>query len=193
VHLGLTQEGNFRLNKLKYSASNFIDFIGDMDDINQREIGISGLELSEYMSGQASYEVLLNYNDKLSNSSTFKFYIGHHGTANSMLSDCIMPVCAYGEYRASYMNIFGKIQDSNKITYVGGMIKDYHWVMKNLFGDLKVMAPTKPLLDNSMNMFNKSCLVNTIVKSNVYNFHMTNIISRYSLNMARAYSKNLNW
>lgn len=191
-HLGLYQYGNAYMGKILSNSRCFITNFDSMDNINKKEVGIFGIHDNEYWDSDSDYEILLNYNDYKPCKSLFRFYIGHHGSNNAMISDCIMPVCAYGEYTGSYMNIFGLVQQSNKIIYVGGMIKEYSWLMLNVFGISNSPLLNVPSInydrDYSMKLFYRF-----VMKSNVYNFNKTNIISQYSLNMNKVLLHGLNW
>jgi NADH-quinone oxidoreductase chain G len=189
-HLGLNVTANAISGKLNLDVAHTITHFGTMDEINQKEIGVSGLDDTSYFMSVPAYTVLLNYNGSVDSVNSFKFYIGHHGTKNAMESDCIMPVCAYSEYQGWYLNIFGTLQRSNKITYVGGMIKEYSWLFKNIFGVSSWLVPHTPARIASGDT---PVIYSGLVKSRVYNYYKTNVISQFSVNMNRVSLKETNW
>ncbi len=184
-HMGLLNHGNILLGKFIVSG-NVLDSFNTMDELNHKEVGVFGLHENEYVHGSVQYDILFNYNKKLNDNVNFRFYIGHHGSDNAMSSDCIMPICCYGEYSGSYINLFGLVQKTSKVIYVGGMIKDLGWVLQNLFGsNLKMLGKVSGIAGVSISL---DSLVSRTVKSNIYDFNGTNIISQYSRNMHREVS-----
>lgn len=184
-HISLNNLGNVLYGKLGYCYDHILENVGDMNTINRKEIGIGGLVETEYHVANPEYEVLLNYNEKINSGSTYKFYIGHHGTSNAMKSDCIMPVCTHAETTGLYMNLFGKVQNSTKLVYGGGMIKDYAWIFTNIFGVCKKYE--MPVLERGW--VNRTRYVNGITSTYI----KTNVVVSYSMNINRNGGSTSNW
>jgi NADH-quinone oxidoreductase chain G len=189
-HLGLLNVGKLFMGQILSKSDDVLTSLDTMDEINQKEVWVGGLSDDEYMKGELYYRVILNYNDRIARSDAYTFYIGHHGTVNAMNSDCILPVCSYGEYTGSYLNLLGTVQKSNKAVYVGGMMKEYKWVMENILG-VRSLPFSTPIIGTVGYSENK--VYKKVVKSKIYNYYTTNVISKYSINMNQVHKKSLNW
>jgi NADH-quinone oxidoreductase subunit G len=141
---------------------------------------------------------------------TFVIYIGHHGDEGAHRADVILPATAYTEKNATYVNLEGRVQRTNKaVSAPGQALED--WKIIKLISD----ATHKPLPYNNLSevrarlakevphfaMINKvnhakwvgikakkGKLLNEPFRETVSNFYMTNPISRVSKIMAECSS-----
>jgi NADH-quinone oxidoreductase subunit G len=152
---------------------------------------------------------LLGYDDKnvveLTNS--FNIYIGSHGDAGVKVADVILPAATYTEKTATYVNMEGRVQKTNKaVSLVGEAQEDWQVINKiskllsynfykninDLSNDLSkeypVFANNEEIVrDNNISAYKalKSNVLNQKFSNIITNFFRTNVIARASQTMAK--------
>ena len=174
--------------------------------------GKNGYDLSEIIEKSSKKELKLIFmlgGDEISDTSslknTFVVYIGHHGDRIAEVADIILPSAAYTEKSATYLNLEGRVQRTKRATSPPGKAKEDWLVISeiaNILGldldirkiqDLrKEMSTRFPHLGKIGQIFpaqwksssSKVKILTEAIKSNPYNFYMTDPISRASRIMA---------
>ena len=149
--------------------------------------------------------------DKISNMEAFTVYIGSHGDIGAHHADLILPAAAYTEKRASFVNLEGRFQQTNKaVNPPGDAQEDWqiiHQIANNLHIDLDITNRTE--LDTKLHAEfpyftsadndnvtgpiqlatpkNADKLLSVPFKNSVYrsDFYLADPISRASVTMAK--------
>jgi|GEM_PF-7118972 len=189
-------------NNLSASAASFAKGLGggmtysylpaDSSEINISELGLN----SQYSSMQNEVALMVNTDGKFKVNAAYKIYMGHHGTNDAFVSDLVLPMAAYTEYEGSYLNMYGLLQKSNKVTYIPGQALEPATIISILSSKLSISArsnfhfnllKTRKVVISDSLLEREACFLNQqIFRSRVSNFYRTNIISRYSINMLKA-------
>jgi len=143
--------------------------------------------------------------DSSSLKNAFVVYLGHHGDKAASIADIILPTPAYTEKSSTYMNIEGRVIQTNKCHNPLGVARE-EWkifrVLSNLLSqnlqfnnisELRNEITSKYNQFSSLNDINpikeitcdKNYKINDIkIKYNIVNFYMNDSISRSSETMA---------
>ena len=139
-------------------------------------------------------------------SSTFVIYQGHHGDAGANRADLIIPTTCFTEKQGIYINIEGRPQISAQIkSPISNVMHSWDFFLelskylgtkldyKNLNELRELMFSKYPVVKNinkiKKNKLNKTKYFRTfnaseILKSNISNFYMTDVVSKNSKTMA---------
>ncbi len=143
----------------------------------------------------------------------FIVYLGHHGDKSAELADIVLPTPAYTEKSSTYVNMEGRVLQTNKCYNPLGESKEEWKIFKtldnrfhsnlnfnNLFELRKNIINDFPLFQE-LNVLPKSPLKNfessiniksNLIDYNIKNFYMTDVISRSSVTMAKCTQEILN-
>ena len=135
----------------------------------------------------------------------FVVYLGHHGDKAASIADIILPTPAYTEKSSTYMNIEGRVIQTNKCHNPLGEARE-EWkifrVLSNLLSQKLKFNNISELRNEITNKYNKFSSLNDInpireitcdkthklndikIKYNISNFYMNDSISRSSETMA---------
>ena len=207
------------IHDIIFSYSNFIrpDWNGfnvlhtNTGTINAIELGFAKKHINDIYQDVKSGKIKLVYlhgADELKDGAfdnIFVIYQGHHGDQGAEIADIILPGAAYTEKDATYINLEGKAQKAYRaIDPPGSAREDINilgMIMKEMgIADFpptinKVQEEVIAYIDSSDNkierFYSTKKLLKKPIKVRENNFYMTDVISKNSINMSRAWNLKL--
>lgn len=150
----------------KYNGNTSINnVISNISDLQYYFIGFSKAygKFCSISNSALNIYYLFNYNKLIKfnpNNLNYIIYHGHHGSWNSMSANLILPSLAYTEYRGYFINLEGRIQVSEQLTYGPSSSKNSVDIFLNLI--------TKPYSLSYLNNFYFKDLFNFLVPVDFY-------------------------
>ncbi|PPR46534.1 MAG: NADH-quinone oxidoreductase chain 3 [Alphaproteobacteria bacterium MarineAlpha5_Bin9] len=171
--------------------------------------------LSQHLSAHRPLVFLLNQDEIQKDifKDSFVVYLGHHGEASAEFADILLPVPAYTEKSSTFVNMEGRVMQSNACYSPIGEAKEEWKIFRALteffgkklnFNNLtelrlelcnenKIFKELNVLPNiNSLDFGNKKLILKRSFEYNIKNFYMNDIISRSSINMANCSKEILN-
>jgi NADH-quinone oxidoreductase subunit G len=137
---------------------------------------------------------------QLKSDSNFIIYQGSHFDRSASIADIILPSTTYYEKSATYVNMEGKVQMTNRAIKPANLVKEDYEIIMNLSQYLNIDLSIKNLDDLRLKLYehilninndtlkfnnSKNIINHELINTTDTNYYMNNNITRSSLNMSK--------